>query len=603
MKQVIYLTGADQVDFIVSWVIQKRPYLRRTLIFAAEEAILADVRTQLTVPSNISTEFLTLSIDTIAKDLLDYIIQNQVKMLVIGLSRNISDNSQHFAHIENLLSTVPCDVFALDPIGLKPDQVKSIIVPMGVPFASFGLHEALRFAGKGQDVVPCLVGARFNIDSLEITRCELDLALEEVDFDIPEDAITPKVVLADSEIEGLRMICGDNDCLLFGTSTISIFPTLRDNIHTGSNVAICFIRQAKPTAEGLLSKVTIPVLSWLPTLRAKDRVALFDRIHTGARFNADFTIMIGLSSAIACIGLLKNSTAIVIGAMLVAPLMTPLIGSGLALIQGNLKLFRNSVRAMILGVLIGLLISIIITFFVPVDELPLTVIERGRPDIMDLFVALFSGIAAGYAFSRTTVAEAIVGVAVATALVPPLATVGIAIAHKRIFLAESAFILFITNLVAIILGAALAFRLLGVSSSSYTSQKKVWVRRTLLGLICFSVLLSAPLGYRLHKSIKTGQIRPIAFPLTTQVENVLRHCVSNEPGVQIVLAGRSGVEEGPDVGIILGTDTEISEQFITNMEQKIRHVRGEDAKIKIITLKNANITSNRTMEIQNFLTK
>jgi hypothetical protein len=157
--------------------------------------------------------------------------------------------------------------------------------------------------------------------------------------------------------------------------------------------------------------------------------------------------------------------------------------------------------------------------------------------------------------------------------------------------------------VAIILGAAIAFRMLGVYRSQAEMKRKLWVRRTLLGLVCFSVLLSAPLGYRLHRSIMKGQIRPIAFPLSSEVEAVVRHCVSNEPGVQVVIAGRSGVEDGPDVGVILGSNNEVSHRFITNLEQRIRHVRGENAKVKIIVLKNENIYSNTTTEIQNFLTQ
>ena len=603
MKQVIYLTSTDHIDTLVNWFLHSKRRRKKKVVIAAEPSILDSLRTSVFFPNATSIEYLPLSIDRIAKDLLNYIVQNKVELLVIGLGTNVSKISRHFTHVESLMSSVPCDVVAIDSGGICPDKTQSLIVPMGVPFASFALKSALEFSTEEQTVIPCLVGARFNIDSLEITQCELALELEEVEFDINEDAISPQAVLADTEIEGLQQICKKNDCLVFGTSTISIYPTLIEKIPAGLAVTICFIRQAKPTAEKLLSKVAIPVLSWLPTLRPKDRVALFDRIQSGSRFNADFTIMISLSAAIACLGLLKNSTAIVIGAMLVAPLMTPLIGSGLALVQGNVKLFRKSVRAMLLGIAIGLVVSALITFIVPVDELPLTVIERGMPDIMDLFVALFSGIAAGYAFSRTTVAEAIVGVAVATALVPPLATVGIAVAHGRFFLAESAFILFITNLVAIILGAAIAFRMLGIHSTQSDMKKKVWVRRTLLGLICFSIILCAPLGYRLHKSIQTGQIRPIAFPLSSEVEAVIRRCVSNEPGVEVVIAGRPGVEGGPDVGIILSSDAEVSHRFVTNLEQNIQLVRGDDARVKITVRKNVNITSNKTTEIQNFLSQ
>ena len=92
------------------------------------------------------------------------------------------------------------------------------------------------------------------------------------------------------------------------------------------------------------------VFSWLPSLEAVDRVDLFDRLQAGARWNVDYILMMCLSTAIASLGLMQNSTAVVIGAMVVAPLMTPLIDAGLSLIQGNPIFFRDAMRAMGYGI-------------------------------------------------------------------------------------------------------------------------------------------------------------------------------------------------------------------------------------------------------------
>jgi len=146
-----------------------------------------------------------------------------------------------------------------------------------------------------------------------------------------------------------------------------------------------------------------------------------------------------LSTAIATLGLLIGSPAIIIGAMVVAPLMTPLIAAGCALVRGDVSLFHKSIRAMLFGSIMALGISFLIGVLIPNDTLTLEMISRGKPDILDLFVGLFAGAAAAYATARPKVMASLVGVAVAAALVPPIATVGIAITEGHKLVAQGAF--------------------------------------------------------------------------------------------------------------------------------------------------------------------
>jgi uncharacterized hydrophobic protein (TIGR00271 family) len=131
--------------------------------------------------------------------------------------------------------------------------------------------------------------------------------------------------------------------------------------------------------------------------------------------------MMCLSTAIAALGLLINSPAVIIGAMVVAPLMTPLIAAGCALVRGDLSLFTKSIQAMLFGSLVALGVSLLVGALIPNDTLTVEMVSRGRPDILDLFVGLFAGAAAAYATARPKVMAALVGVAVAAALVPPIA--------------------------------------------------------------------------------------------------------------------------------------------------------------------------------------
>lgn len=248
-----------------------------------------------------------------------------------------------------------------------------------------------------------------------------------------------------------------------------------------------------------------------PTLERPDRVKLVERLQAESTWSIDFGLMLGFSAAIAGLGLLQNSTAIVIGAMLVAPLMTPLIAAGLGLVQANLELFRKSMVSMGLGVLASVAIAMVLGLLTPFWDLSLALVARGTPNLLDLFVAFFAGTAAAYAVSRPNLSGAMPGVAISAALVPPLATIGIAGVKGHFVLAAGALVLFVTNLVAIILGAAFIFWCMGFNVSWSGNRILPWVRRTLLGLILMSLLLSAPSATNYRRTWLRGRLARLLF--------------------------------------------------------------------------------------------
>ena len=199
----------------------------------------------------------------------------------------------------------------------------------------------------------------------------------------------------------------------------------------------------------------------LPQLSSRERVDLAERLERGCALDADYYMAMVLSTGLACLGLLQNSIPVIIGAMLVAPLVWPLLTGGLGLVQGNARLFRKGVSVAVIGMAIGLGVSLLFGFVNPGFEPTMEVEARGTPDLLDLGIAFLSGLAAAYAVSRVEVFNIIAGVAIAAALVPPLSVVGIALAESRNTIAANASILLATNIVAIILGAATVVRLMG----------------------------------------------------------------------------------------------------------------------------------------------
>ncbi|MCB9150421.1 MAG: DUF389 domain-containing protein [Caldilineaceae bacterium] len=199
----------------------------------------------------------------------------------------------------------------------------------------------------------------------------------------------------------------------------------------------------------------------LPKLAANEQAAVYMEMRHNAQANVDFYVLITLASIIAFYGLLQNSAAVIIGAMLVAPLMSPMIAMAHAIVMGNLRMLQRAALSTAAGVVVAVGIAVLFTWLLPTLPPGSEILGRTQPTLLDLIVALASGAAAAYALGRKEVAAALPGVAIAAALVPPLCVVGYGIGSFRWAIASGAGLLFLTNLASIIVAGAFMFLLLG----------------------------------------------------------------------------------------------------------------------------------------------
>jgi uncharacterized hydrophobic protein (TIGR00271 family) len=227
---------------------------------------------------------------------------------------------------------------------------------------------------------------------------------------------------------------------------------------------------------------------------ADDRTQLYDKLFyegpQGARRLSRFFVLMGFATALATYGVIADSTAVVIGAMLVAPLMTPLMATSVSLIMGWPRRTSASALVALGGILLAIGLAILIGAGVPFD-IPVTnsqIASRINPTLIDLAIAIAAGGAGAFALSRPDVSDALPGVAVAIALVPPLAVVGLMIGQGEGRAAVGASLLFTTNLVAILLTGAVVFVLTGVAPLSQLFQNRTWIR-TSLGLVAALALV------------------------------------------------------------------------------------------------------------------
>lgn len=185
-----------------------------------------------------------------------------------------------------------------------------------------------------------------------------------------------------------------------------------------------------------------------------------------SRPSVDFFTLITLSASIVTIGLVLDNVAIIIGAMVVAPLVTPVFGFSLNLILANWKEVGKSLLSIFGGTLLAVFTAIIFAFLITLvqgDELIATkeIISRTKPDLLYFVVAILSGTAGAFAYARKKLSEKIVGIAISAAIIPPLGVIGLSIALKNWNMLESSTVLYLLNLVGICFGSIIMFLFLG----------------------------------------------------------------------------------------------------------------------------------------------
>jgi uncharacterized hydrophobic protein (TIGR00271 family) len=327
--------------------------------------------------------------------------------------------------------------------------------------------------------------------------------------------------------------------------------------------------------------------SRFPRLGREERVELLQRLEESAQADWDYVMMITLAAVLASLGLLQDATAVVIGAMLVAPLMGPLVALGLALVQGNAPLFRTGLRSTAIGIGIVLGVSLIAGLINPGYEPALEIEARGEPDVFDLGIALASGMAAAYASSRPKVAATVAGVAIAAALVPPLAVVGLAVTNQRPLIAAHASILFLTNLVAIVLGTAIVYAMLGVRMKREGEITRVWVRRATVALIGLAILLSAPLVMNVIEKRRAGQSRPLMYPVAPHVREAVQDYLALWPDFQVVSMSRSSVEPDAGTTVVVLCRRQLEPILEAGLIQVVQGSRGDAAPVSVFPVRSA----------------
>lgn len=445
----------------------------------------------------------------------DGMLDLDLRLLIVPAHEPTKSPEEQDKWIYRLLVEAPCETMVIR--GAFPtDGVLSIVVATeGGSDTDIALDRAKQMATKfGGELSLLYVRPDDDKFAMHVARYQLERLDKNVRVSLAE---LPKTISLQENIRSaIKTHCAKHqpNLVLIGTRNLKkIKDLLRpwDSGDSTSGTAVATIRDGVPFSSRLLNEVRLWVRSRVPQMKREQRVKLVDGLNSSSSFNFDFVALIVLSTMIAALGLVQNSGAVVIGAMLVAPLMTPLVGIGFSLVQGNERLVRISLRSVIygfavafaVGILIGLAIQVACWIGIPVtpiDPLNDQLQARGHPNLLDWIIAFASGIAAAYAIGRPNLVSALPGVAIAAALVPPIATSGLALSVLQLDLSFFALLLFFANIVAIALGTALTFWAAGVDSRASAKSAEGrdairWPRYYFAAFVLLSILLAAAMSF------------------------------------------------------------------------------------------------------------
>jgi uncharacterized membrane protein/nucleotide-binding universal stress UspA family protein len=435
----------------------------------------------LTVPATchgVPLSVLVRAGDDPAAEILALVRQDSPDLLLLGW-RGEPGRGRYLVgrNLDALVQSAPCDVAVVRTSPDKPSlraEIKRILVPAaGGPNAALAIDLALSLAPEAE--VTALNIAR------EVTGPEgLSLANERLAEILASWADEPRVqgklVQSATVVRGILNEAGKGyDLVLVGASHESYLDrVLFGNIpqavaaHSSAPTAVVKHRTRRMAMGSWLRRAGWRLFDMLPTLETREQTDVYKAIREGAEPKIDFFVMIALSSAIATFGLMQNSPAV------------------------------------LLAIGVALLFALIVPAIQPQSE----ILARTAPTLLDLGVALASGAAGGYALCRKEVSAALPGVAIAAALVPPLATVGIGLAlwirslPEGAHIAGGAMLLFTTNLVAIAAAGALVFLWLGFRPIPGVQTRARVFQGGVLGTVLMLIAVSIPLGILTARSVR-----------------------------------------------------------------------------------------------------
>ena len=281
-----------------------------------------------------------------------------------------------------------------------------------------------------------------------------------------------------------------------------------------------------------------------------DDATIAKRLIGGAKIKGPALVTLILSIFIASIGLNMNSTAVVIGAMLISPLMGPILATGFGFATLNFTVVKSGILRLSLQITIAVLASALYFYISPVQAATSELLARTEPNIFDVFIAIFGGLAGIIGQTRKTLDNVIPGVAIATALMPPLCTAGYGLANGNWTYFFGASYLFFINAFFIFFAAFIVLK--GVYSLPFHEQAEERIRRNQLIFLVIGLIMAIP-------SIYAGYDMTIKYSESNHIEQFIKNDINQDGRRQVIDYSLDRTNKLVDL-VVIGAPVNLEEQ-------------------------------------------
>ncbi|NDJ74783.1 MAG: DUF389 domain-containing protein [Chloroflexi bacterium] len=519
--------------------------------------------------NGIDVELVSRTAPSVARGILDGAREHGATLMVLGFQAPVRGKIELGPIVESVARTTPCDLVVFrNPLHshLELDDVEQVMLPLD------GSENSR-------------VAARLGLVLAEVYDARPHAIYVQVDPDLPswfglariEASLTNlgdtrhiqrQVVRANDMVSGVLSRCDKADMIVLGFTEQSsldkwIFGNVTQRMLAQAPGPVILAKRAAKADLSAVQQLRRRIVTrFSPVLTPSERTEVIRQASELSLTGINYIVLTVISALLACFGLLQNSAAVIIGAMLVAPLMSPLMAVSVSVLQGRLRVVRTAMITTLAGVAMGLGVAFVLGLVYPIDTPTTEMLARGQPSVLDMGVALASGAVGAYAMARKDIPAALAGVAIAAALVPPLCTIGLALAFGELGLAAGAGLLFTTNIVSISLAGAVVFAWLGIRPARGNRTRQ----QVIISLLVLSVL-AVPLGNTFIDVARTSQE-------TSEVRSVLEDQFPDSDVIEVEL-------QDDDVTATIRSENEITRADVEAAELALKDKLGHDVDLEV----------------------
>ncbi len=508
-----------------------------------------------------------LSATSIARGIIDASRQFGADLIILGMKQAIRGQVVLGTIVESVVETSPCDVliYRQSP---DPDFDRVIISVDLSSQTQVAARIGIRLAKSYNARIEAMYAQSSNRSQFEgLARIEQALA------DIPgREAVKRTLITAQDAVESILTRTTEDDLIIIGFSARSdlgmwLTGDMARGILERAEGPVMIVARSN-LHDDVSRRMWRRFVGWLhPVLTRLEQEEIIRQSQVMSSLHLDYVILIIISATLATLGLLLNSAAVIIGAMLVAPLMSPLISLSAGLAVGRVIMARRALGTLAFGVSLALLVAAVIGVVLPASLPTSEMLARGNPTLLDAGVALASGVVGAYATARKDIPAALAGVAIAAALMPPLCTVGLGLAFGNLSLAFGASVLFITNIICIILAGVVVFFWLGMSIRDVPNISPL-VQRFALGLL---LLVTIPVAVEL-----------VILTRNVQQDTAIRHELEDSLADAELIEFQINRGDEKRITAVVRSQNEITFDQVMEIQERIGGELGETVYLELI---------------------